>query len=172
MRGENRLKRSQRLVIAIWHDPTPVATKMQIFLILSAPAYSPLYFPFKHHYFPFESVHLFRTLNRATIGHLHEGGKNKIFPPPVHPQWSYCLVFTSPRFPSNAWTIFCKMATNDDQVCAYLKQEIHDRLHNHSLFASLESFKIWPCELENRTRILSPERAARRHFGEKQWSAN
>ena len=66
--------------------------------------------------------------------------------------------------------IFCKMATNDDQVCAYLKQEIHDRLHNHSLFASLESFKIWPCELENRTRILSPERAARRHFGEKQWN--
>ena len=62
------------------------------------------------------------------------------------------------------------MATNDDQVCAYLKQEIHGRLHNHSLFASLESFKIWPCELENPTRILSPDRDARGHFGEKQWN--
>ena len=62
------------------------------------------------------------------------------------------------------------MATHDDEVCAHLKQEIHGRLHNHSLFASLESFKIWPCELENRTRILSTERAARRHFGEKQWN--
>ena len=129
--------------------------------ILSAPAYSPHYFPFKHHYFPFESVNLFRTLNRATIGHLHEGGRTK-FPTPGAPP----VVL----LPCNAWRIFCKMATNDDLVCAYLKQEIHRRLHNHPLFASLESFNMWPCELENRTRILSPEWAARQHFGEKQWN--
>ena len=137
--------------------------------ILSALAYSPHYFPFKHRYFPFESVNLLRTLNRATIGHLHEGGRTK-FPtpgaPPVVLLPSLYLGFRVTR----AWTIFCKMATNDDQVCAYLKQEIHRRLHNHSLFSSLESFNIWTCELENRTRSLSPERAARQHFGEKQWN--
>ena len=84
-------------------------------LILSAPAYSPHYFPFKHHYFPSESVNLFRTLNRATIGHLRKGGEDKIAHPCVLPR----------RFPSNAWTIFCKMATYDDElvddeVCAYI----------------------------------------------------
>ena len=182
MRGENRLKTkskaghchlarpqtsTSRNKNADFFKPTFVSVA-----ILSALAYSSHYFPFEHHYFSSESVNLFRTLNRATIGHLGEGGKHKTAHPSPTP-WctpSGLSPQSLPRFPINAWTIFCKMATHDDQVYSYLKQEIHGRLHNHSLFTSLESFKIWPCELKNRTRILSPERAARRHFGEKQWN--
>ena len=62
------------------------------------------------------------------------------------------------------------MATCEDLVCAYLRQEIHGRPHKQSLFFSEESFKIWPSELENQAWILSREWDARRHFGEKQFN--
>ena len=41
-------------------------------------------------------------------------------------------------------TIFCKMATCEDLVCVYLRQEIHGRPRKQCLFFSEESFKIWP----------------------------
>ena len=61
------------------------------------------------------------------------------------------------------------MATCEDLVCAYLRQEIHGR-HKQSLFFSEESLKIWPSELENQAWILSREWDARRHFGQKQFN--
>ena len=93
MRGENRLKTKSKTGHCDLARPSTSRNKNADLLkpkfvsaaILSAPAYSPHYFPFKHHYLLFESVNLFRTLNRATIGHLHEGGRTK-FPTPGAPQ--------------------------------------------------------------------------------------
>ena len=60
------------------------------------------------------------------------------------------------------------MAAHEDLLCTYLRQEIHGRLHNQSLFVSEESYNlIWPSKLQNRAWILSREWEARQHFGEK-----
>ena len=118
--------------------------------VFSPPPLPPLSLPFlrlprrilalaySSHYFPSESVNLFRTLNRATIGHLGEGGKDKIAHPSPTP--GALPVVLAPSLYLGFTMIKCVRIQ---------KQEIHGRLHNHSLFTSLESFKIWPCELEN-----------------------
>ena len=58
--------------------------------------------------------------------------------------------------------IFCNMAAYEEVVCTYLRQEIHGRPHNQSLFVSEESYNlIWLSKLQNRAWILSREWDAR-----------
>ena len=106
---------------------------------------------YSSHYFPSESVNLFRTLNRATIGHLGEGGKDKIAHPSPTP--GALPVVLAPSlylgFRLTPGRYFVKWRPTMIKCVRIQKQDIHGRLHNHSLFTSLESFKIWPCELEN-----------------------
>ena len=73
--------------------------------------------------FPFRIGQFIPDFKQNDNWALRRGGEGQNCPPLAHP-WctpSGLSAQSLPRFPINAWTIFCKMATHDDQVCAYSK---------------------------------------------------